>query len=88
MKLNTKAFALTCALLWGLGIFFITWWIIAFEGASGQPTLLGQVYRGYSISPAGSIIGMVWGFFDALVGGYIFAWLYNRFNGPVDGNRS
>jgi hypothetical protein len=78
MKLDVKAFAITCAIIWGLGIFALTWWIIAFDGATGERTLIGLVYRGYTISPLGSLIGLVWGFFDALVGGAIFAWLYNR----------
>jgi hypothetical protein len=77
MKFNVKAFALTCALLWGLGLFVLTWWIIAFDGSTGEATFIGQIYRGYSISALGSMIGMVWGFFDALIGGAIFAWLYN-----------
>jgi hypothetical protein len=78
MKLDVKAFAITCAIIWGLGIFALTWWIIAFDGATGERTLIGLVYRGYTISPLGSLIGLVWGFFDALVGSAIFAWLYNR----------
>lgn len=78
MKLDTKAFALTCGILWGLTIFVLTWWIIAFEGASGHTTVLGAIYRGYSVSPVGSIIGAVWGFADGTIGGAIFAWLYNR----------
>ena len=69
MKLNVKAFALSSGLLWGLGLFALTWWIIAFDGATGERTLIGQLYRGYSISPTESIIG--------LVGGAVFAWLYN-----------
>lgn len=77
MKLNIKAFALTCGLIWGLGLLCLTWWIIAFEGATGDPTFIGRLYRGYSISPAGSIIGMLWAFADAAIGGAIFAWLYN-----------
>jgi len=77
MKLNVKAFALTCALVWGLGLFFITWWIIAFNGATGEITFIGRIYRGYNISPVGSIIGLVWAFIDGLIGGAIFAWLYN-----------
>jgi len=78
MKLNIKAFSLSCGIIWGLGLFCITWWIIAFEGATGDPTLIGRLYRGYTISPVGSVIGLVWAFFDALIGGAIFAWLYNR----------
>ncbi len=77
MKLNVKAFALTCGILWGLGIFVLTWWVIMFEGATGEITLLGKIYRGFNISAGGSFIGLIWGFFDALIGGAIFAWLYN-----------
>lgn len=77
MKLNVKAMALTAGLAWGFGLFFLTWWIIAFEGSTGDPMLIGHIYRGFNISPLGSVIGLVWGFFDAFVGGAIFAWIYN-----------
>jgi hypothetical protein len=77
MRLNVKAFALTCGLIWGFGLFFITWWIIAFDGSTGEITFIGRLYRGYSITPMGSLVGLIWAFVDALVGGAIFAWLYN-----------
>ena len=77
MKLNVKSFALTCGLVWGFALFLLTWWIMAFDGVTGEPTLIGRLYRGYSISPAGSIIGLAWAFGDGLIGGAIFAWLYN-----------
>jgi hypothetical protein len=78
MKLDVRAFALTCALVWGLGVFVLTWWIIAFDGVTNEPMWLGRIYRGYTLSPTGSVFGLVWGFFDGLIGGAIFAWLYNR----------
>ena len=81
MKLNVKAFALTCALVWGIGLFVLTWWVIAFEGSTGEVPFLGHLYRGYSITPLGSVIGLIWGFGDALIGGAIFAWLYNLLGG-------
>ncbi len=77
MKLNVKALALATALVWGIGLFMGTWWIILFDGASYETTFLGQIYRGYSISPLGSVLGLVWGLADGLIGGAIFAWLYN-----------
>jgi hypothetical protein len=77
MKLNVKAFALTCGLVWGIALFLLTWWIIAFDGATGEATLIGLLYRGYSISPIGSLIGFVWALGDGLIFGAIFAWLYN-----------
>lgn len=77
MKINVKAFALTCGLFWGFGLLFITWWIILFEGLTGEITLIGKVYLGYNISIGGSIIGFLWAFADGIIGGGIFAWLYN-----------
>ncbi len=77
MKLDVKAFGLTCGLLWGFGLLFLTWWMIACGGATGEVTLIGRVYIGYRISAVGSFIGLAWGFADGLIGGVIFAWLYN-----------
>jgi type IV secretory pathway TrbL component len=77
MKLNVKAFSLTCALIWGFGLFLLTWWVMAFDGITRETFFIGRLYRGYNISPLGSVIGFIWAFVDALVGGAIFAWLYN-----------
>jgi hypothetical protein len=81
MKLDVKAFAITCSLVWGFGLFFLTWWVIMFDGATGEPTLIGRLYRGYTISPMGSVIGLLWALADGFVGGLVFAWLYNRLAG-------
>lgn len=77
MQLNIKAFALTCGLFWGFGLLLITWWVILFEGSTGDLMAIGHVYRGFNISPIGSLFGLIWGFFDGLIGGAIFAWIYN-----------
>ncbi len=77
MKLNIKAFALTSGLILGMALFLFTWWVIAFDGITGEVTLIGLLYRGYDISPLGSIIGLVCGFIDGAIFGGIFAWLYN-----------
>lgn len=77
MKINVKAFALTCGIIWGFGLFALTWWIIAFDGSTHSATFLGQVYRGYNVSPVGSLVGLIYGFFDALAAGAVTAWLYN-----------
>jgi hypothetical protein len=74
MKLNIAAFALTCAIFWGLGI---TWWLILREGPTGDLTLLGRIYPGYRLTYLGSLVGLGWGFLDGLIGGGVFAWLYN-----------
>jgi len=77
MLLNVKAFALTCAIIWGFGLFFLTWWLVALEGPSDTATFIGRIYRGYSVTPVGSLVGLAWAFVDGLMGGAIFAWLYN-----------
>lgn len=81
MKLNIRAMALTWGILWGLGIFLATIWIILFDGTTGEATLLGRIYRGYNISVTGSLFGLLWGLIDGLICGAIFAWVYNLFVG-------
>ena len=77
MKLNIKAFALTCGLIWGFGVFALVWWIMAFDGTTREVTIFGEIYRGFSITPLGSFIGLGWALADGFVGGLVFAWLYN-----------
>jgi hypothetical protein len=81
MKLNVRAFALTCGLIWGLGLFALTWWVILWEGYTSEVTAIGHIYRGYNISALGSLWGLLWGFCDGFIGGLIFAWLYNLLSG-------
>ena len=81
MKLNVKAFALSCGLVWGIGLFLSTWFVIALDGASEDPTLISRWYRGYTFSPIGSLVGLAWALPDGLIGGAVFAWIYNFFAG-------
>jgi hypothetical protein len=83
VKLNVKACAITCGLLWGLGLFCLTWWVILFEGATGEVTIVGRIYRGYDISAVGSVIGLIWALVDGVIGGAVFAWLYNCIAGRM-----
>ena len=80
MKINVKAFSFACGIVWGFGILLLTWWIIANEGATGEPTLIGRLYLGYTISIVGSFIGFAWAFVDGMIGGALFSWLYNLFS--------
>lgn len=81
MKLNIQAFAFACGILWGIGLFALTWWVIAFDGVTHEITMIGRLYRGYTISPLGSLLGLLYGFVDAFIGGAILAWLYNLIAG-------
>ena len=81
MKLNVRAFALACAVVWGIGVFLVAWWGILWNGPGGPVPLLGILYRGFTFSPLGSLIGLLWAFPDGLIIGALFAWLYNRLSG-------
>jgi hypothetical protein len=86
MKLNVKAFAIACGVIWGAGVFLLTWWIILLEGSSNEMPLLGHVYLGYTISPLGSVIGLAWALVDGMIGGAVLAWLYNCIATRVSGS--
>lgn len=75
--LNVKALAIACAIFWGVAVFLLTWWIILFEGSTGETLLIDKIYRGYTVSPLGSVIGLVWGVVDGAITGAVVAWLYN-----------
>ncbi len=77
MRLNVSALALTCGILWGVALFGLTWWLIAWGEPADTLAIVGKCYRGYEVTPLGSVVGLAWGFADALIGGAIFAWLYN-----------
>lgn len=85
MKLNVKAFSLSCAILWGLSILLITLWFLIIGYQGNILKTLGNIYLGYSVSLVGAIIGLIWGFVDGLVIGAIFAWLYNKLIGNKTG---
>ncbi len=81
MKLNIKAMTLTFAIIWGVGLFLLTWWIILFDGPGTAPNLVSKIYRGYTITPLGSCIGFLWAFVDGAFGGACIAWIYNSLVG-------
>jgi hypothetical protein len=77
MKFNTKAFAIASGLIYGFVLFISVLWLMA-QGYSNQETLLSMVYPFLAISPLGSLLGLIYGFFDGVIIGALFAWLYNH----------
>ena len=78
MRLNTRAFAVACGVFWSLMIFLATIWLLIFGFEGTVISNLDHFYFGYSFSYFGAVIGAIWGFFDGAIGGFIFAWLYNK----------
>jgi len=84
MKLRVKGLALASGILWGvailgMGLANLVW------GSYGQQflQLMASVYPGYHAtrSIGEVIVGALYGFVDGLIGGAVFAWLYNQFVG-------
>jgi len=71
--------ALSLGIMWSLGILFISiLTLITNSYLHNVVDFLSTIYLGYSLSFSGIIAGMIWGFFDAAIGGFVFAWLYNK----------
>jgi len=82
MKFDIKALALASAILWGLAM-LVTGLANLIWGNYGQQFLqtMSSVYPGYHAtrSIGEVIVGTLYGVVDGLVGGAVFAWLYNQF---------
>jgi len=82
MKFDLKALALASAILWGAAVLVVALVNLA-PGGYGQQFLewLASFYPGYHASHTAwqIILVTIYAFFDGLIGGLVFGWLYNRF---------
>ena len=84
MKLSIKGLALASAILWGVAMLLMSLANLIW-GSYGQfLQIMSSVYPGYHAtrSIAEVIVGTLYGAGDGLVGGAVFAWLYNQFAKP------
>jgi hypothetical protein len=80
MRLKPLALGLAIGLFWGVVLFVTTW--LSFYTGYGRlflETLAQSVYPGYSISPVGSFIGLLYGALDGFFCGVIISLIYNKF---------
>lgn len=77
-KLDVKAFGIAVGVVWGVSVFILG--IAAMlSGWGGEfVQFLAKMYYGYQPTILGSLIGAIYGFIDAGIGGIILAWLYNK----------
>jgi hypothetical protein len=79
LRLNAVILGLTVGLLSGLTIFILTIILVIKGGQVVGPhlSLLSQFFPGYRVTPAGSIIGFLYGLVFGFLAGYVFARIYN-----------
>jgi hypothetical protein len=81
MKLRIRAFGLTTGIVLGLAVFLLTMVYLIFNYESSTLVKLHKVFPGFDITFVGGVLGLVWGFVYGVIGGAIFAWLYNKLQG-------
>jgi hypothetical protein len=79
MRLNASVQGIAVGLVFGLGIFIATNWLVLKGGPVVGPNLrlLGQYFIGYRVTFVGSLIGLAYGFGCGFLIGYLVARLYN-----------
>lgn len=85
MMLSPKSLGLAGGILKGLGVFVFTL-IAAHTGyAHNLFSMMTEMWPGYTVSTAGSVVGLIYGFISGFVWLALLAWLYNRFVGRSSG---
>jgi len=77
-KLDVRAFGVALGVAWGGAMFVLGVIDIFTVWGDAFGAVMATCYLGYSPTLVGSIIGGLWGFCDAGIGGVVFAWLYNK----------
>ncbi|OGQ82453.1 MAG: hypothetical protein A3F90_08675 [Deltaproteobacteria bacterium RIFCSPLOWO2_12_FULL_60_19] len=79
LKLDRTAFGVAAGLVSGVLLFLVTLGVVIKGGDLIGPTLqlLRYYFPGYTVSPAGSVIGLLYGLITGFIGGWLFAFLRN-----------
>lgn len=75
-KINIKAFALAWGVSFGLYALLLGW-VAYFGWAVKAVEVLSSIYIGYAPTFLGGLVGGIWAFIDATIGGAIIAFVYN-----------
>ena len=80
LLLNAKVVGLVLGILFALGIFVATNWLVIKGGERVGPhlQLLSQYFIGYKVTFLGSLIGAVYGFALGTLCGALIGWIYNK----------
>jgi hypothetical protein len=80
LLLNAKVVGLVLGILFALGIFVATNWLVIKGGVRVGPhlQLLSQYFIGYKVTFIGSLIGAAYGFALGTLCGALIGWIYNK----------
>lgn len=78
-RLSKMAFGLSLGTIWGLSMFVMAILASCCKYGVGFVKGVGHLYIGYEASVGGAFIGLIWGFFDFFIFGFLIALLYNWF---------
>lgn len=78
--LKKNAFGLACGLVSGLALFLLTNYVTLLHHGGETLIKLNHFYWGYSITFAGSLLGLIYAFIDGYITGWLIALFYNLFS--------
>jgi hypothetical protein len=65
-------------IIWSVSMFICTILAINIGYSEKLLEVMVGIYPGYSISAAGAVLGLVYGFIDGFAGFFLLAWIYNK----------
>jgi predicted MFS family arabinose efflux permease len=80
MKLKLVALGVALGTVWGIPLFITTW--LSYYTGYGKlflEVLAQSIYPGYTITPIGSFLGLLYGFADGFVSAALIGYIYNKF---------
>ena len=79
VRLSATVYGVVFGLTLGIGILVATLWLVVRGGPVVGPNLalLGQFFRGYTVTYVGSLVGFTYGFVTGFVIGFSIATIYN-----------
>jgi hypothetical protein len=80
VRFNALLMGTILGLLFGVGLFVATAWLVIKGGPHPGPhlALLGQYFPGYTVSWIGSFLGLIYGFLTGFLSGSVVGALYNK----------
>lgn len=81
MKLHAVKLGVALGIMWAFCCVFLSFSSLWLNWGTPWVTLIGSMYIGYAPTVIGALIGAVWAFVDAFLGGLIVALIYNKLVG-------